>query len=64
MDRDTHAVLMHGSDTIISKDMRTKEVRDETITQWVIEYAVKKVLKFQQYTKDTDAAFGEDDGEN
>ncbi|MCF0186089.1 MAG: hypothetical protein HUJ98_06345 [Bacteroidaceae bacterium] len=64
LDRDTHAVLMHGSDTIISKDMRTKEVRDETITQWVIEYAVKKVLKFQQYTKDTDAAFGEDDGEN
>ena len=45
IDRDTKDVLIHGSDTIINKDMESTEFRDDTITQWIIIYMVKKVLK-------------------
>ena len=64
IDRDTKAVLIHGSDTIIDKDMEGTEFRDETITQWIIVYLVKKVLKLRKCTIDWTAVFGEDDGEN
>lgn len=64
IDRDTQDVLVHGSDTIMTKNMDKKEFFDETITQWILIYAVKKVLKLKKCTIDWDSVFGEDDGEN
>lgn len=64
IDRDTKEVLIHGSDTIINKDMESTEFRDDTITQWIIIYMVKKVLKLRKCTIDWNSVFGEDDGEN
>ncbi len=62
-DRDSKKVLLHGTDTIYSKDMKRREFVDETITQWVIEYPIIRVLKFQKNTIDWDAIFGDDEEE-
>ena len=64
IDRDTEEILVHGSDTILDKNMGSREFRDETITQWIIIYLVKKVLKLKKCEIDWDSVFGEDDGEN
>ena len=47
-DIDTGSILLHGEDYIMSKQMKKKLVRDETITQWVICYPIKKVLRFKK----------------
>ena len=57
-------VLVHGSDVILDKNMGKKTFIDKTICQWIIVYAVKKVLKFKKNTVNWEAVFGEDDGEN
>lgn len=47
-DIDTGSILLHGEDYIMSKQMKKKLVRDETTTQWVICYPIKKVLRFKK----------------
>lgn len=43
-----YTILVHAHDIILSKSMETTEFKDEALTQWMIEYAVKKVVKFQK----------------
>lgn len=61
IDRDTKKPLINAKDTLISKDMNEKEFFDETIAQWKICYAIKKVLKLKKCTIDWDAVFGNDE---
>lgn len=61
IDRDTQAVLMHAKDTIINKDMQEHNFIDETVTQWQINYPIKKVLKLKKCTIDWNAVFGNDE---
>lgn len=61
IDRDTQAVLMHAKDTIINKDMQEHDFIDETVTQWQINYPIKKVLKLKKCTIDWNAVFGNDE---
>lgn len=61
VDRDTQAILVHGKDIIIDKNMKEKEVIDETITQWLIAYTVVKVLKFKKNSTDWNSVFSEED---
>jgi len=59
IDRDTRAVLTHAKDTIVSKNMKKREVTDKTIAQWEIDYPIKKVLKLKMCSAiDWDAVFG------
>ena len=65
LDRDTinckdPDVLIHAQDTIIDKDMTTREVLDMTITQWIILYHVTKVLKLRKNAIDWEKIFGEE----
>lgn len=55
IDRDTEAVLMHAKDTIVNKDMQESEFVDTTVTQWEIDYPIKKVLKLKVCNIDWDA---------
>ena len=61
IDRDTEAVLMHAKDTIINKDMEEHDFIDKTITQWEIDYPIKKVLKLKKCTIDWNAVFGSEE---
>lgn len=61
IDRDTEAVLMHAKDTIINKDMEEHDFIDKTITQWQIDYPIKKVLKLKKCTIDWNAVFGSEE---
>lgn len=47
-DVNTGDILLHGEDHIMNKQMHKKLFRDETITQWVIYYPIKKVLRFKK----------------
>lgn len=44
----TGDTLLHGEDYIMNKQMKKKLFRDETITQWVIYFPIKKVLRFKK----------------
>lgn len=44
----SNVVLLHGEDYILNRHMEKKLFRDETITQWVIYYPIKKVLRFKK----------------
>lgn len=58
IDRDTESVLMHAKDKIINKNMEEHDFIDETVTQWEIDYPIKKVLKLKKCTIDWNAVFG------
>ena len=62
IDPENKAVLLHGRDTILNKQLEGKDFEDQTITLWRIIYGVKKVLKLRKNTIDWDSFF-EDDGE-
>ena len=47
-DVNTGNILLHGEDYIMNKQMKKKLFRDDTITQWVIYYPIKKVLRFKK----------------
>lgn len=47
-DLDTGDILLHGEDHIMDKQMKKKLFRDKTITQWVVYYPIKKVLRFKK----------------
>lgn len=47
-DLSSNAVLLHGEDYIMNKQMHKKHFRDKNITQWVIYYPIKKVLRFKK----------------
>lgn len=46
IDRDTQKILLHGTDTILGKDMTETEFTDTSITQWILFYYVHKVVKY------------------
>lgn len=48
IDISTGDILLHGTDYIMNKQMEKEEFIDETITQWVICYPIKKVLRFKK----------------
>ena len=60
IDRDSKEVLLHAKDTIIDENFNKKEIIDYTVTQWQIEYPIKKVLKLKKCTIDWDSVFGKD----
>ncbi len=59
-DRDTDSILLHGSDIIYDKDMSERTFVDQHITQWVVIYSIKRVIKLRKNTIDWDAIFKED----
>jgi cell fate (sporulation/competence/biofilm development) regulator YlbF (YheA/YmcA/DUF963 family) len=60
-DRESDAVLLNGKDTILDANMKETKFMDTTITQWVVEYAIKKVLKFKKNAIDWATIFGSED---
>ena len=44
----TGEILLHGEDYIMNKQMKKKLFRDKTITQWVIYFPIKKVLRYKK----------------
>lgn len=61
IDRDTKEILMHATDIIINKNMKESYFVDDTVTQWEIEYPIKKVLKQKKCTIDWDTVFGHEE---
>lgn len=61
LDRDTGNVLLNGADTILSAKMTKKKFLDKSITQWVIAYAIKKVLKYKKDSIDWQKIFDTND---
>lgn len=57
VDRDTQKVLLHGTDTILDKNMGKKEYKDESIVQWILYYYVRKVVKYVPCNIDWDKVF-------
>lgn len=49
IDCDTKEVLVRCADTLLSKDMETTDYHDDTVTQWLIMFKVRKVLKFRKH---------------
>lgn len=47
-DVSTGDILLHGEDYIMNKQMKKKLFRDDNITQWVIYFPIKKVLRFKK----------------
>ncbi len=60
IDHDTQKVLMHCTDTIMDKDMNKTMHIDKAVTQWIIVFSIKKVLKFRKNAIDWDKVFGEE----
>lgn len=48
IDRDTNKPLTLTQDALTGKSMKKRDVTDDTIAQWEIDYPVKKVLKFKK----------------
>lgn len=48
IDRDTKKLLVRRTDKILSKSMDETDFKDDTITQWVIMFKVKRVLKLKK----------------
>ena len=63
IDRDTNEVLVHAKDIIIDENLQEQEFIDKTITQWEINYPIKKVHRLRKCTIDWDAVFGKEEGE-
>lgn len=53
--------LIAVKDTIINKDRAEKEVFHRDVCQWVIEYPIKRVLKYVDFTPSTPEEEDEDD---
>lgn len=52
-------ILIGTTDTIVARNRDTKDVVNNDLCQWVIEYPIKKVLRYQELTvseKDNDSA--------
>ena len=60
-DLGTDNLLLHGSDIIYNKNMDGRDYTDSSITQWVIVYPIKKVLKFKKNSTVWDSIFDNDD---
>ena len=60
-DLGTDNLLLHGSDIIYNKDMDGRDYTDRNITQWVIVYPIKKVLKFKKNSIVWEALFEDDE---
>ena len=60
-DLGTDNLLLHGSDIIYNKDMDGRDYTDRNITQWVIVYPIKKVLKFKKNSIVWDALLEDDE---
>lgn len=58
-DRDTNEVLLRTSDTIVDKDLTETDFVDHTVTQWLVVYKVKKVLKYVKNNIDWDVIFND-----
>ena len=56
-DKETGDVLLHVKDRIINMNMEEHEFIDDSVTQWQITYAIKKVLKLKRYKIDWDTFF-------
>ena len=52
LDRDSGKMLLHGTDIIRMKNMTEQEYREEAITQWIVIYKIKKVLKVRMFVED------------
>ncbi len=63
IDRDTEKVLLNTRDTILNKKMDERDFEDRTITQLVIRFASKKVLKLRKNEIDWDKLFEEENTE-
>lgn len=61
IDIDTNEILMHTADKIINKNMEEEDFIDNTVTQWIIDYPIKKVLRFRKCNIDWDAVFGNEE---
>jgi hypothetical protein len=61
LDRKVPEILIHAQDTIMDKDMNTRVVLDNTITQWIILYHVTKVLKLRKNMVDWERLFDEEE---
>jgi len=61
IDRASGDVLVHGSDTLIDKNLKTSDFRDATITQWHIGYQIRKVLKLRKLNIDWNNLFNNSD---
>lgn len=64
VDRDTQKVLLHGTDTILDKNMVETEYKDESIIQWILYYYVRKVVKYVPCNIDWDKVFDFQSEEN
>lgn len=51
IDRDTNKVLMHGTDKNIARDMSQTDYTASGVTQWVVEYHIRKVLRYIPFYK-------------
>ncbi len=51
VDRDTNKVLMHGTDKLLGRDMSQTDFTAKGVTQWVIEYHIRKVLRYIPFYK-------------
>lgn len=65
VDRDKdESILVRATDTLLSKNMDETAYEDPYLTQWVISYPVKKVLKFQPSHIDLNKPLDEGDEED
>lgn len=49
IDRDNpKKILVHGSDVLRGKDLSETAIKDETIVQWQVDYAIAEVLKYRK----------------
>lgn len=48
--RDESHILIGTTDTIVSRNRDTKDLINEDLCQWVIQYPIKRVLRYQELT--------------
>lgn len=54
-------VLIRAKDTLIDKNLNSRDVLDRTVVQWIISYHVTKVLRFRKNTIDWEQIFNEEE---
>lgn len=63
LDMSTGKPLINVRDTILDKNMGEQDYEAEDYCQWVVCYAIKKVVKFKRNSTDWNAVFAEMDNE-
>lgn len=61
IDRDSKQVLMHTTDTIYDKNMNQTSFIDDTVTQWEIDYPIKRIIKVKKYSTCDDEVFNNEE---